>query len=102
MWRNLKTSSSRAPGAESAQIVRIRDVARVELSQQTYSNFAGMSGHPAAQIIVFSLPGANALTVADEVRQAMAEMSKDFPPGLTYDTHYDTTKFVDQAIHDVY
>ena len=43
---NLRTSSSRAPGTESAQIVRIRDVARVELSQQTYSNFAGMSGHP--------------------------------------------------------
>ncbi len=57
-------------GAESAQIVRIRDVARVELSQQTYSNFAGMSGHKAAQIVIFSLPGANALDVAKEVRQA--------------------------------
>ena len=56
----------------------------MELSQQTYSNFAGMSGHKAAQIIIYSLPGANALDVADEVRQAMAEMSKDFPPGLTY------------------
>ena len=88
--------------AESAQIVRIRDVARVELSQQSYSNFAGMSGHKAAQIITYSLPGANALTVAEEVRQAMAKMSKDFPPGLTYASHYDTTKFVDQAIHDVY
>jgi len=87
---------------ESAQIVRIRDVARVELSQQTYSNFAGMSGHRATQIIVFTLPGANALAVADEVRQAMAEMSKDFPPGLTYSAHYDTTKFVKQTIKDVY
>jgi HAE1 family hydrophobic/amphiphilic exporter-1 len=88
--------------AESAQIVRIKDVARVELSQQSYSNFAGMSGHKAAQIITYSLPGANALTVAEEVRQEMAKMSKDFPPGLTYSAHYDTTKFVDQAIHDVY
>ena len=87
---------------ESAQIVRIRDVARVELSQQSYSNFAGMSGHPAAQMLVFPLPGANALGVADEVRQAMVEMSKDFPPGMTYRTHYDTTKFVEQTIHDVY
>ncbi len=89
-------------GNESAQIVRIRDVARVELSQQTYSNFAGMSGHRATQIVIFTLPGANALEVAKEVRQAMVEMSKDFPPGLTYATHYDTTKFVDQTIHDVY
>ncbi|MCX5891545.1 MAG: efflux RND transporter permease subunit, partial [Deltaproteobacteria bacterium] len=88
--------------AESAQILRIRDVARVELSQQSYSNFAGMSGHKAAQIITYALPGANALAVAEEVRQAMAKMSKDFPPGLTYASHYDTTKFVDQAIHDVY
>ena len=48
------------------------------------------------------MPGANALAVANEVRQAMAEMSKDFPPGMTYGTHYDTTKFVEQTIHDVY
>jgi HAE1 family hydrophobic/amphiphilic exporter-1 len=87
---------------ESAQIVRIRDVARVELSQQSYSNFAGMSGHKAAQIITYTLPGANALAVANEIRQAMAQMSKDFPPGMAYTTHYDTTKFVEQTIHDVY
>ena len=98
-FENIIIKSARA---ESAQIVRIRDVARVELSQQSYSNFAGMSGHKATQILTYALPGANALTVAEEVRQAMAEMSKDFPPGLTYAAHYDTTKFVEQAIHDVY
>jgi HAE1 family hydrophobic/amphiphilic exporter-1 len=89
-------------GEETAQIVRIRDVARVELSQQSYSNFAGMNGHHAAQMLVFPLPGANALSVANEVRKAVADMSKDFPPGMTYKTHYDTTKFVEQTIHDVY
>ena len=88
--------------AGTAQIVRIRDVARVELSQQSYSIFAGMSGHKATQMPIFALPGANALETAARVRQAMAVMSKDFPPGLTYTTHYDTTKFVEQAIHDVY
>jgi HAE1 family hydrophobic/amphiphilic exporter-1 len=98
-FENIIIKSQRA---ESAQIVRIRDVARVELSQQAYSNFAGMSGHRAAQILTFTLPGANALQVAEEIRQAMAQMSKDFPPGLTYKMHYDTTKFVDRAIHDVY
>ncbi|MFZ0052981.1 MAG: efflux RND transporter permease subunit, partial [Desulfobaccales bacterium] len=86
----------------TAQIVRIRDVARVELSQQSYSIFAGMSGHKATQMPIYALPGANALETAARVRQAMAVMSKDFPPGLTYTTHYDTTKFVEQAIHDVY
>jgi multidrug efflux pump subunit AcrB len=43
-----------------------------------------MSGHKAAQILTYALPGANALDVAEKVRQAMAEMSKDFPAGLTY------------------
>ncbi len=51
---------------------------------------------------VFTLPGANALSVAEEVKKAMAVMSKDFPPGLKYEIHYDTTKFVRSAIHDVY
>ncbi|MGJ0431379.1 efflux RND transporter permease subunit [Methylobacter sp.] len=88
--------------AESAHIVRVRDVARVELSRQSYSNFSKSSGHKAALIPVFTLPGANALDVADKIRQAMAVMSKDFPPGLKYDIHYDTTKFVRSAIDDVY
>ena len=92
----------KSPRGQSAQIVRVKDVARVELSQQSFSTFAGMRGHPAAQIIVYSLPGANALEVAAEVRRAMVEMSKQFPEGLTYNTHYDTTKFVEQAITTVY
>lgn len=87
---------------ESAQIVRIRDVARVELSRQSFSNFSEATGRKAAVMPVFTLPGANALSVADEVKKAMAEMSKDFPPGLNYEIRYDTTKFVRSAIHDVY
>jgi hydrophobic/amphiphilic exporter-1 (mainly G- bacteria), HAE1 family len=98
-FENIIIKSQRA---ESAQIIRLKDIARVELSQQSYSNFAGMSGHKAAQILTYALPGANALNVAAAVRREMAKMSKDFPPGLTYKTHYDTTKFVEQAIHDVY
>jgi HAE1 family hydrophobic/amphiphilic exporter-1 len=89
-------------GAEEARIVRIRDVARVELSQQTYSTFAEVNGHPAADIPIFLLPGANAMTVAKEIKEAMAQMSKKFPPGMTFETHYDTTKFVAQTIRDVY
>jgi HAE1 family hydrophobic/amphiphilic exporter-1 len=89
-------------GPESARLVRIRDLARVELSQQTYSNFAEVNGHPAVDIPIFLLPGANAMTVAQEVRQAMAKMSKKFPPGMIYGTHYDTTKFVAEAISAVY
>jgi hydrophobic/amphiphilic exporter-1 (mainly G- bacteria), HAE1 family len=89
-------------GPEAARVVRIRDVARVELSQQTFSNFSEVSGQPCANILVFLLPGANALNVDKEVKQAMAKMSKDFPPAMTWATRYDTSKFVDAAIHDVY
>ncbi len=87
---------------ETAQIVRVKDLARVELSQQTFSNFAGLSGHPAAQILVFSLPGANAINVGKRVRQAMAEMSQDFPEGLKFAIYYDTTDFIKEAIDAVY
>jgi len=89
-------------GGETAQIVRVRDLARVELSQQMYSNFASVSGHHSAQILVFTLPGANALEVGDAVKQAMVEMKQNFPQGLTYVIQYDTTIFVREAINEVY
>ncbi len=89
-------------GSQQAQIVRVRDVARVELSQQTYSTFAEVNGHPAADIPIFLLPGANAMSVAQEVEEAMADMSKRFPPAMVWESHYDTTKFVAQTIQDVY
>jgi HAE1 family hydrophobic/amphiphilic exporter-1 len=87
---------------ETAQIVRVKDLARVELSQQVYSNFAGLSGHPAAHILVYALPGANAIATGKQVRKAMAQMSKDFPPGLKFAIYYDTTDFIEQAIDAVY
>jgi HAE1 family hydrophobic/amphiphilic exporter-1 len=87
---------------QTAQIVRVKDLARVELSQQVYSNFARISGHPATQILVYSLPGANAINVGKQVRQAMAKMSQDFPPDLKYGIYYDTTDFIEEAIDAVY
>ncbi|HYA42597.1 MAG TPA: efflux RND transporter permease subunit, partial [Syntrophobacteraceae bacterium] len=93
----VKTATGLAP-----QIVRLRDVARVELSQQNFTNFAYLNGLKAALIPVFSLPDANAITVADNVYKTMAELSKDFPDGLHYGTRYDTTTFVREAIRKVY
>jgi hydrophobic/amphiphilic exporter-1 (mainly G- bacteria), HAE1 family len=87
---------------ETAQIVRVKDLARVELSQQVFTNFSGLSGHKAAHILVYSLPGANAIAVGQQVRQAMAGMSKEFPAGLKFAIYYDTTEFISQAIDAVY
>ncbi|HXZ37783.1 MAG TPA: efflux RND transporter permease subunit [Thermodesulfobacteriota bacterium] len=86
----------------AARIVRLRDIARVDLGQQNYSNFANIGGLSSAQVVVFSLPEANAIAVADEVYAAVAEMSKEFPEGMKYLIRYDTTKFVRGAIRSVY
>src|SRR6516225_569205 len=93
----VKNAAGTAP-----QVVRLRDVARVDLSQQSFSNFSRFTGHKSAQIVMFALPGANAIKVANEVYAAMAEMSKQFPDGMKYAIRYDTTLFVRQAIRSVY
>jgi hydrophobic/amphiphilic exporter-1 (mainly G- bacteria), HAE1 family len=92
----------RSTAGTAPQIVRLRDIARVDLSQQSFSNYSRFSGHKSAQIVVFSLPGANAIQVANRVYAAMAEMSKQFPEGMKYAIRYDTTLFVREAIRAVY
>jgi HAE1 family hydrophobic/amphiphilic exporter-1 len=87
---------------ETAGIVRIRDVAKVELSQQAFTTFSGLSGRKAAQMNVYTLPGANALKVARAVHDAMARMSQKFPEGLKYTALLDTSTFVRDSIHGVY
>ncbi len=93
----IKTAAGPPP-----QIVRLRDVARVELSRQNYSNFARAVGHNSALLVMFTLPDANAIAVADSVYKAMADMSKTFPAGLKYAIPFDTTIFVREAIAKVY
>jgi HAE1 family hydrophobic/amphiphilic exporter-1 len=92
----------KAAAGPSPQIVRLRDVAKVELSRQNFNNFALANGHKTALLVVFSLPDANAISVADSVYKAMADMSKTFPEGLKYTIPYDTTIFVREAIAKVY
>ena len=89
-------------GNQTASLVRIKDIANVELSQQAYSVFAGLSGKRSAHIAVYALPGANALQVADGARALMANMSKLFPRGLKYTSLYDTTVFINDSIGAVY
>ena len=84
------------------QITRIRDIGRVELGAQTYSQSFNLDGRPAAGIAISLLPDANAIAVADEVKAKMDELAKSFPAGLSYVTPYDTTKFVRAAIYEVY
>jgi HAE1 family hydrophobic/amphiphilic exporter-1 len=98
-FQDIIVKSSPGP---AARIVRLRDIARVDLGQQNYANFAKIGGLSSAQVVVFSLPEANAIAVADQVYAAVAEMSREFPEGMTYAIRYDTTKFVRGAIWSVY
>jgi HAE1 family hydrophobic/amphiphilic exporter-1 len=98
-FQNIIVKSVRG---ETARIVRVKDLARVELSQQTFTGFSQVFGKNAAHIIFYTLPGANDLQVAKEVLSAVEGMSKSFPVGMTYASVYNTTKFVQQAITSVY
>jgi HAE1 family hydrophobic/amphiphilic exporter-1 len=88
--------------SNGGQITRIRDIGRVELGAQTYSQSFNLDGRPAAGIAISLLPDANAIAVAEEVNTKMAELAKSFPQGLIYQVPYDTTKFVKAAIREVY
>jgi hydrophobic/amphiphilic exporter-1 (mainly G- bacteria), HAE1 family len=92
----------RSTAGTAPQIVRLRDIARVDLSQQSFSNYSRFTGRKSAQLVVFALPGANAIKVANQVYAAMAEMGKQFPEGMKYAIRYDTTLFVREAIRAVY
>ena len=84
------------------RITRIRDIGRVELGAQSYSQFFKMDGKVAGGVAIFQLPGANALDTAEHVRAAMVELAKDFPQGLEYSIPFDTTKFVKASVNEVY
>jgi HAE1 family hydrophobic/amphiphilic exporter-1 len=84
------------------RITRVRDIGRVELGAQTYSQSFMQNGRPAAGIGIFQLPEANAIAVAKDVAAKMAELSKSFPQGLAYEVPFDTTKFVKASIDEVY
>ena len=88
--------------ANGGQITRVKDVGRVELGAQTYSQSSRLNGKPAAGIAIYQLPDANALNVATLVNAKMAELAKAFPQGLTYGVPFDTTRFVKASIHEVY
>ena len=80
----------------------LKDIARVELGAQSYDSYAERGGLESASVLVYQLPGANALSVAKDVRLAMEKLSRSFPSGMEYNIPFDTTVFVSSAIHEVY
>ncbi|NVO14177.1 MAG: multidrug efflux RND transporter permease subunit [Rhodoplanes sp.] len=87
---------------QNGEVTRVRDIGRVELGAQTYSQIFTQDGQPSAGIAIYQSPGANALDVADRVKAKMTVLAKDFPQGLVYGVPFDTTIFVTQSINEVY
>src|SRR6516162_8133834 len=82
-------------------IVRVRDVARVELGSQVYTTTARLNGKPSAIIAVYQLPGTNALSAANGVRKLMENLKQRFPKGLDYVISLDTTLPVTAGINEM-
>ncbi len=82
-------------------VVRIKDIAEVQLGAENYQWYFNLDGKGCAGIGVFQLADANAVQIADNVREAMVELSKRFPDGMEYIIPYDTTMFVKESIKEV-
>ena len=86
---------------DKGAILRISDVARVELGAQGYGMSGTMNGMPSANMAIFMQPGANAVETAKAVRETIARLEKDLPAGIAFKIPFDTARFVEVAISEV-
>ncbi|WP_153110378.1 efflux RND transporter permease subunit [Propionivibrio limicola] len=82
-------------------IVRVKDVARIELGAQTYSQLGRLNGKPAAVIALYQMPGANAIEAAAGARAVMEKIKEGFPPDLDYVVALDTTLSITEGINEI-
>ncbi len=86
----------------TGRIVRLRDVARIELGAQGYDQTCTLDGKPSVALSIYQRPGSNALATAGKVREKMEELKDRFPAGLDYSIVYDTTPFINESVSEVY
>ncbi len=82
-------------------IVRLKDVARVELGAQTYNIVGRVDGEPAGVLALYQLPGTNALKTVEGAKKAMQQAKKRFPTGIDYAVDLDTTRSISEGIHEI-
>jgi multidrug efflux pump subunit AcrB len=80
----------------------LKDVANIEMGAQSYDVTCTLDQKPSVALSVYQLPGSNALQVAQRVRERMAQLKKNFPPGIDYSIVYDTTPFIQESINEVF
>src|SRR5262249_46234656 len=95
------TGSQGGPAPQATGIVRLRDVARVELGSQQYEQSCTLDGKPSVALSVYQLPGSNALDTAAGVYDKMRELKTRFPEGLDFRIVYDTTPFIRESVWEV-
>jgi HAE1 family hydrophobic/amphiphilic exporter-1 len=83
------------------RLLRLKDVARVELGAENYGFYAKYKGQPSVAMAIYQTPGANALSVASGVYKALEELAKTFPEGLEYEFPYNPTLFIKEAIREI-
>ncbi|MFV0487860.1 MAG: efflux RND transporter permease subunit [Vibrio fluvialis] len=88
--------------SKKGALIRLKDVARVELGAQGYEADGRMNNEPAAVLALYQLPTANALETMARVKDAMKMYEKSFPDDLVYDIAYDSTEYVETSIDEVY
>jgi HAE1 family hydrophobic/amphiphilic exporter-1 len=86
---------------EKGAIIRLKDVARIELGTENYNSYSRLNRIPASTITVFQMPGSNALEVADLVQNSMKELSKRFPDDLKYDISLNTSRAISVGIEEI-
>lgn len=82
-------------------IVRVRDIARIELGAKTYSSVSQLNGKPAATIAIYQSPDSNALGVAEAVKAELETLKTRFPDDVAYQVIYDSTDFVRATVHEI-
>ncbi len=87
---------------QRGRIVRLADVANIELGAQAYDQTCTLNGRPSVALPIYQLPGSNALETAQRVRNKMEELKQRFPDGVDYAIVYDTTPFINQSIREVF
>ena len=86
----------------TGQLIRVQDVARVELGAQDYVTNSYLNGKPAVALAIFQRPNTNALQAADDIIKKMEELKQSFPPGVEYTIVYNPTQFIAESVNAVY
>ncbi len=86
---------------DNGQVLRLKDVADIELGSQSYGGYSELNGMPAAAMAIYQTPGSNAQEIINEIKAELTEIEKNLPEGLKYKINQDTNEFLDASISKV-